>query len=310
MVRFQIHDWTVNCKVVKKAYRDFIEDRFRHYIINPTDRGKVKYDFNLTIGEKLSDRQITARFSGDRFSKVWLENYCLLVTDLVKPEAYIVHQDKVYIDIWTLFLAPFCSLLKSGRGATLMHAAFISQNKKGTLILGPSGAGKTSISTICTLAGFKFYSDEHPIIYRSQGKVFGKSLATPVAIKSNMIDQFPEVAGFTHWDKHRQKHGVSIWDAVPGCLGNTCEITNTIFPKFSSNSKLKIFPLSPEEMLEKSMQDIVWVPSFVTKRLRKITMDIHKIYMDLSRKTKGFEIRYSEKNFKYLPSIIENLSSE
>ncbi|MFM8312936.1 MAG: hypothetical protein ACKOA8_01495, partial [Deltaproteobacteria bacterium] len=82
--------------------------------------------------------------------RVWVS----YLKDSTFPSPFLYHR---------FFLEPISQLLRSEE-ASLIHGAILSKGGEGILLIGPKGAGKSSLSTALIELGFDYYGDEHPIL--------------------------------------------------------------------------------------------------------------------------------------------------
>jgi hypothetical protein len=81
------------------------------------------------------------------------------------------------------------------RGVPLVHAGLVSRDEEGVLLLGRSGAGKSTAALACVGAGFDFLGDDKTALLRdADGAYVGWSLTSAAQLEPHQLDRFPTLA--------------------------------------------------------------------------------------------------------------------
>ncbi|MEE8593300.1 MAG: hypothetical protein V3T03_04155 [Candidatus Bipolaricaulota bacterium] len=87
------------------------------------------------------------------------------------------------------------SLWYNERGVPLIHAALISYKGDGILLAGSSGAGKTSSSLSCMLAGFHYLADDSAgLEIQAAGDFWGHSVYSSAFVDEQTIHRLPALS--------------------------------------------------------------------------------------------------------------------
>ena len=87
------------------------------------------------------------------------------------------------------------------RGVPLVHAGLVSRDEDGVLLLGRSGAGKSTAALACVRAGFDFLGDDKAGLSRdADGSDLGWSLTAAVQVEQRQLARFPALAPFAVLD--------------------------------------------------------------------------------------------------------------
>lgn len=73
----------------------------------------------------------------------------------------------------------------AGPRPLVLHASAVCRNQRGLLLLGPDGAGKTTLALTLGARGFEIYSDEYAVIDQQQFHVI--PYPAPMAIKDSPL---------------------------------------------------------------------------------------------------------------------------
>ena len=97
---------------------------------------------------------------------------------MIAPQRTHIEDNEIF---HRLFLWPLDYLLRLD-DASLVHGALLGKKGQGILILGEKGTGKSTLSTACISQGYRYFSDEHPLVEIRAKKVWGRSFISPIAL--------------------------------------------------------------------------------------------------------------------------------
>jgi hypothetical protein len=78
------------------------------------------------------------------------------------------------------------------QGAPVAHAAFLSCEERGILLVGKGGTGKTTVALACLRDGFDFLADDYVALEDDGGRLLGHSLYDSVWLTREAERLFPE----------------------------------------------------------------------------------------------------------------------
>ncbi|HVE12572.1 MAG TPA: hypothetical protein VNI01_04195 [Elusimicrobiota bacterium] len=205
------------------------------------------------------------------------------------------------------FLGPLSLALREF-GATLAHGALVSRGKEdGILLLGRSGSGKSTLSLAFLAKGFRYFSDEHPILFSRGGRVMGSDFISRIALPPASVRLFPELAGSLRWDGRRRKYLLDPDKAYPDRLGSACAVRTILFPRFSETASLSARRLTPLELFQTLMTD----DYFSLSSRNAIERGLSRRYLDLmgrlANQARGYALRYGPRDVRSLPDFVGRL---
>lgn len=198
-------------------------------------------------------------------------NVGVLVVDSVQGSAdgYLINPQMMPESlIEYLFHLALTELLRH-RGLYTIHATALEKNGRGVLIPGNSGRGKTTSFISLLRSGYRYLSDDHPLL-RDAGTHVD---LLPFPIKINVTEQtvkfFPELrtAPAQVLQPRFPKRAFHAEDVYPNSIGDCCRPTLVLFPHVidAPHSHLEI--LSKSRALEMLLpQALLVYDSEVAKR--------------------------------------------
>ena len=126
----------------------------------------------------------------------------------------------------------------------MLHAAVLERNGRAVILPGDPGAGKSTLTAVLTLSGFRLLSDELTLVDRNNGLLV--PLARPVSLKNASIDvvrNFSAVAviGDPAFDTHKgtvahlKPSSESVWRAH-----EKAQPALIVFPRWKAGAKVKL----------------------------------------------------------------------
>jgi len=189
---------------------------------------------------------------------------------------------------------------------TIVHASLVSTDKTGgTLIMGRDGAGKSTLTVPFVANGFRYYSDEHPILELRQDHVIGLGLANVIGVPPfSMKNNFMKMERLFNYDLATQKYRVDPRRLNKDALGKTCRVQRILFPVFQKDKKLTLNRLSTQQTWERLLKDDY---SLACRQPKKPWTNHMKIMKTLSQTCQGIEVLYSPKDIWRLPDVIRSM---
>ncbi len=221
----------------------------------------------------------------------------------------LMNRKKYFKDNWILhgaFLWPL-SLLLRFQDASLVHGALLEWDGKGTLIMGKKGAGKSTLSVACVSQGYRYFSDEHPILELAGAKVRGHAFISPIGLDEKSAGNFPALKSHMRWSAARGKYLLYPETVWPGRLGRRCSISSVIFPEFGLRNKLSVKKLNPKEFMQAMLRDeyLGALTIFETKTPNVPTS--WRLATLLSRTARGYAIKYGPDDIIGMPSLLKKI---
>jgi hypothetical protein len=170
-------------------------------------------------------------------------------------DGYFIDPESMHADAYeSLFFYALAELLKR-RGLFTLRAAALEYQGQGVLIAGGHGQGKTTACVSLLRSGFRYLSDDCPLLSEQDAQV--DLLACPVKVEAvdRTIEMFAELReaapGIVKqgvWKKWFQPE-----DIYPRSIGETCRPAMILFPVVSDMPHSCLEPLPKGRALERMM---------------------------------------------------------
>lgn len=202
-----------------------------------------------------------------------------------------------YRNEWELFLHFKARLIEFfWRGKTkplVLHAGAIAKNGRGVLLVGPDGAGKSTLTLGLVNRGFRYLSDEYGIIDLDTGLL--RYHPAPHAVRENSFLLQQNVAGLRQrvrydlyeinvWDEEEHRVRKPLFPApIPGGepLDNV-PISMIVFlePNFSSSPTATELP-NKEDVLAELLRNATWHAQWSQSPKEKVEQTLRQIIVDV-----------------------------
>ncbi len=178
----------------------------------------------------------------------------VLVMDGVKGRAdgYLIQPETLHSNlIEYLFHLVLVELLRH-QGLYTIHAAALEKHGRGVLIPGNSGSGKTTTFISLLRSGYRYLSDDHPLI-RDVGTHVE---ILPFPIKINVTETtsmfFPELLHSRHpvLQSGSPKRSFHAEDLYLTSVGDSCQLALVLFPHVVDAARSQVELLSKSRALE------------------------------------------------------------
>lgn len=189
------------------------------------------------------------------------------------------------------------------RGFFPLHAGCVAKGNRGILIIGAPHAGKSVLSVSAVRSGFKFLSDEQPLLSLN-GRLRVHAFPRRIRLDASVASLFPELGRFLNSSSGRIIFPIEkIW---PGCLLSECFPRVLIFPKFRLKGKMRLAPLPKEEALNRLMQDdyFIWYRDSPWSR---ISHRHFSLFEKLVRKIPSYLLEYGRGDILKISRVFQKL---
>ncbi|MFM8314915.1 MAG: hypothetical protein ACKOA8_11575, partial [Deltaproteobacteria bacterium] len=201
------------------------------------------------------------------------------------------------------FLDPVSQMLRS-HGASFIHAAVLSWKGKGVVLLGPKGAGKSSLSAALIELGFKYYGDEHPILSLEKGKVWGKSFPSAIALDRNSKNYFHLWESKMNWHPHRGKFLLDPRKIKSNSIGKRCLVQTVIFLNPNEKAEYRVTPVPSLKAYGKLLEDY-YLAVGDEPLLSKESIAHLDLVAKLVEQSRSVQLSYGGKKFREVARVIQ-----
>ncbi len=177
-------------------------------------------------------------------------NAGVLVIDGVQGRAdgYLIKPESMHANlIEYLFHTALIQLLRR-RGLYSIHAAALEKYGRGVLIPGMSGRGKTTSFISLLRSGYRYLSDDHPLIRDAGTHVEALPFPNKINVTEATRAFFPELRNAPDHILHHgsSKRSFHAEDLYPTSVGNCCQPAAMLFPHVvdAPHSHLELLPKS------------------------------------------------------------------
>ncbi len=124
----------------------------------------------------------------------------------------------------------------------MYHAALVASGGRGAMLIGPSGAGKTTTALACLTGGLDFLGDDHCAVSLDAGAVVGYSLFAAGRLFPEDLDRFPALRPAAVTDTHEDKALVLLHPTFKQQLPSSVPLRALLLPQQISGSESFIRP--------------------------------------------------------------------
>ena len=164
--------------------------------------------------------------------------------DLIRPDA--MHRDVCA----TYFHFALSELLRR-EGLYTIHATALERNGHGVLIPGSSGRGKTTCCISLLRGGYRYLSDDHPLIRENESGIELLCFPEKIDVTDRTIEFFPELkeaVGVLGWGI--QKRYFYAQEFYPNAIVDACRPSLIIIPEIDNSARSRLVPLPKNRVLE------------------------------------------------------------
>ena len=199
------------------------------------------------------------------------------------------------------------SLWFKRRGLFFLHAGCVSKDSRGILIVGHSRAGKSILSLSAVRGGYKFLSDEQPLLSLRNGQVRAHSFPRRIRLHRTDAGFFQELEPLLK-SSPLDRLIFPIQKFWAGCVAPSCKPRLLIFPNFHRQGPFRVSSLHPSEALARLLQDdhFVWYRDSPWARLSHQHL---ALFEKLVRQAPAFSLRYRNEDLPQIPPLFHRLLS-
>lgn len=169
-----------------------------------------------------------------------------------RADGYLIKPETLHVNVITYLFHLALTDLFRHRGLYTIHAAALEKHGHGILISGNSGRGKTTSSISLLRSGYRYLSDDHPLLQDAGTHVDVLPFPTKVNVTQATIELFPELADVPDHVPPPGSHKWSFYaeDLYPTSLGERCRPAMVLFPHVADVGHSHLELLSKRQALE------------------------------------------------------------
>lgn len=176
-----------------------------------------------------------------------------------RASVYVIHPETKHEDVRVGYVHFALVELLKWQGIHTLHATALEKGGRGVLIPGYSGRGKTTSFIALLRSGYRYLSDDHPLIRRTAKGLELLPFPLKIDVTEPTISFFPELRGAppTMFRQGIHKRYFYVEDLYSSGIGERCEPAVILFPHVvdCDRSRLERLPASRalEEILPHSL---------------------------------------------------------
>ena len=166
-------------------------------------------------------------------------------------EGYLIRPDAMHRDVCATYFHFALSELLRREGLYTIHATALERNGHGVLIPGSSGRGKTTCCIALLRGGYRYLSDDHPLIRENESGIELLCFPEKIDVTDRTIEFFPEIkeaTGDLGWGI--QKRYFYAGEFYPNAIVDACRPSLIIIPEINNNARSRLLPLPKNRLLE------------------------------------------------------------
>ena len=202
-----------------------------------------------------------------------------------------------------LFTQPL-NLWFKRKGLFFLHAGCVADRSRGVLLIGHPRAGKSTLSLSAVRAGFKFLSDEQPLLGLRGGKVLAHCFPRRIRLGRPSAARFPELRRLL--GRSGKRLIFSMESIRPGSLQSSSPVSLLIFPRFKKQGALQLRRLQPAAALAQLLEDdhFVW---YRNKPLDRISQRHLDLFQKLVLQAPAYRLEYNDRDISKIPARLNQL---
>lgn len=170
---------------------------------------------------------------------------CMAMGFVVRPEG--LRRDWL---VGNAIIVPLMRLLKS-KGFYPIHAGAVAMDGLGVLLPGVGKSGKTTTLISLVRSGFKFISDDMPLLRENAKGLEILAFRDRVNVSEATIRFFPELHCLLGQDSEHPKSSFPVDKVYPNSIIDNCAPRLLIFPQIMSSDHSTLIPISKPECLQR-----------------------------------------------------------
>lgn len=223
-----------------------------------------------------------------------------------RADAYLVRPEAMHADIVDSYVHFMLTELLRHRGLYSMHATALEKYGYGVLIPGYSGRGKTTSFLSLLRSGYRYLSDDHPLLRDKEGEVELLSFPMKVDVTEHTISLFPELrqAPPRVLRAGPQKRFFYVEDIyAQAAIGGSCRPALVLFPHVVESERSSLERLSKSRVLAELL------PQGLVAYDKEIACHQFRLLSKLAQQVECYRLNFG-RDVAALPDLIDPLLQE
>ena len=275
---------------------------------SPTfSRRRVRLTVSVPPRPEGSLRQSTPQEETFLYSKDYLlvrSRYAQRHIHAVARPEFFLQSDPAY---HYCFTQPAGLWLKQ-RGLFFLHAGCVAEGAAGILLIGGSRAGKSTLTLSAVRAGFRYLSDEQPLLSARNGSVEALAFPRRIRMDATTARLFPELRRLSRSPK-ADRLVFPMEKVWPNSLAPSCKPKVLIFPRFRLRGPRRLSSIPSSAALERLLKDdhLLCYRDAPRRRFSRRHLELLK---RLARQARAYRLEYSTRDILSLPDLFRKLLHE
>lgn len=260
-------------------------------------------------GQAVGDSERTAwacrivMHQGTLYADFYEQGLIVIYGEAGRAHAYVIRPEAMHPDILESHVHFMLTELLRHRRLFVMHATALEKHGRGVLIPGYSGRGKTTSFLSLLRSGYRYLSDDHPLLTNRDGQVELLSFPMKVDVTAHTVSFFPELreapAGVLHQGPAKRYFFVEdVYDQV--ALGDRCSPALVLFPHVVDADRSWLEPLPQSRVLQELL------PQGLVAYDQALSREQFTVLSQLARQVSCYRLNFG-RDVEALPQLIDPL---
>lgn len=207
-----------------------------------------------------------------------------------------------------LFLYPLSRMLVADNHF-IFHGSLCSKRGRGVLFSGTDGAGKSSLMLSLVERGYRYYSDECPILLLKNNKVSGEAFHNKISLHKNSLKNFSEIRPKFRHNRSFDKYYLNPTEIGSSKIWRGCPINLIIFPSYDEGvSEMQFVRMNDRSSYARLLMDDYCL---LSRREGKALFKRYCFFMkNLSKQAISYRLTYNDHNIKCIDRLIGKVLKE
>lgn len=171
-----------------------------------------------------------------------------------RAEGHLISPDAMHPDIYTVYFHVALSELLRQAGLYSVHATALAKNGRGVLIPGASGRGKTTCCIALLRAGYRYLSDDHPLIREDPSGIELLCFPEKIDVTCRTIELFPELREARNDLRQGiQKRYFHVDEFYPQAVIDASRPSVIVIPEINAEPRSRLMDLPKAKALEEML---------------------------------------------------------